>query len=259
MIGIAQRLSRDQRGTASVELTVVIVVLLFLSLGILDFGRIVFDWNAAHKAAEVGAQTAVVRDPVAVPLKNHYQCNVPADRSIVGQLCLDGQGNMRSECQFDVVLCDSTGCTAGGTTYSYSSGDGIVSSTLFDSIIAEMRNAFPRLEAENVEISYRATALGFVGMPRPVAEVTVAVDGVEFEFLGLAPFAAFAGTTLEIPTQRVTLTAEDLSDNTCEDQGLASADDDGQLICQAGGGNGNANGNGIGNGNGNDDDRVATD
>lgn len=245
-----QKLLRDRSGTASVELTVVVVVLLFLTLGIFDFGRIVFDWNAAHKAAEVGAQTAVIRDPVALPLKNHFVCNPPADRAVVGELCVDGDGNQRSECNFGVITCDSEGCEADGTTYSYADNGDVASSTTFQSILAEMRGAFPRLEAENVTIIYRSTSLGFVGMPRPVAEVTVAVEDVTFEFMGLAPFASFAGQTLDVPVQRVTLTAEDLSDNSCEEQGLAAVEEDGQLVCQSGGGGGG------GNGNGNNDDPI---
>jgi hypothetical protein len=51
-----------QRGTAIVEFAIVAVIFLMLLLGIMDFGRMLFTWNAAAEATRWGARIAVVCD-----------------------------------------------------------------------------------------------------------------------------------------------------------------------------------------------------
>ncbi|MGH8601772.1 MAG: TadE/TadG family type IV pilus assembly protein [Gammaproteobacteria bacterium] len=54
--------AHGQSGAAMVEFAVVAVVFLTLLLGIMDFGRILFTWNAAAEATRWGARIAVVCD-----------------------------------------------------------------------------------------------------------------------------------------------------------------------------------------------------
>jgi len=51
-----------QSGAAIVELAIVAVVFFTLLLGIIDFGRMLFTWNAAAEATRWGARLAVVCD-----------------------------------------------------------------------------------------------------------------------------------------------------------------------------------------------------
>ncbi|HEX8989585.1 MAG TPA: TadE/TadG family type IV pilus assembly protein [Rhodocyclaceae bacterium] len=51
-----------ERGSATVEFAVVAVLFLTLLLGIMDFGRMLFTWNAAAEATRWGARVAVVCD-----------------------------------------------------------------------------------------------------------------------------------------------------------------------------------------------------
>ena len=251
-----QRLLSDDRGSNTVELAFVVPSLILLTFGIVDFGRAVFDWNAVEKATQIGAREAIIRDPVATPIKNQFACD-PANSDDIGTLCAcpasgqcsgDGNGNgVKDKCEFannGGVVCTSAGCTRNGATVA---ADKVAEAT-FDAIVAAMQGALPRLEPENVTITYKSSELGFLGKPDgPVAEVTVAVDNVPFDFFGLDIFSPIYGGTWTVPTLSTTLTAEDLNNNTCEEQGLVEGTVDGRLVCQSGGGGGGGGGGGNGN------------
>jgi hypothetical protein len=51
-----------ERGAAMVEFAIVVAVFLALLLGIIDFGRMLFTWNAAVEATRWGARIAIVCD-----------------------------------------------------------------------------------------------------------------------------------------------------------------------------------------------------
>lgn len=230
-----RNLLRDDRGSNTVELAYVVPSLILLTFGIVDFGRAVFDWNAVEKATQIGAREAIIRDPVAVPIKDYFECNTPSDTTVVGLLCADPGGGIRSECDFGTVVCTLSGCTRNGSAIT----SGEVDEATFDAIVAEMQGALPRLEPENVTLTYRSSKLGFIGKPDgPVPEVTAEVGDVPFDFLGLDVFSPIYGGTWNVPTLSTTLTAEDMSNNTCADQGLSEQTVDGRLVCQPGGGGG---------------------
>lgn len=53
---------RAQRGVAAVEFGLISVVLFSLLFGAIEFGRLLFYWNATTEAARLGARVAVVCD-----------------------------------------------------------------------------------------------------------------------------------------------------------------------------------------------------
>lgn len=61
-IGAKPACMSRQRGTTIVEFAVVAALFLTLLLGIMDFGRMLFTWNAAAEATRWGARVAVVCD-----------------------------------------------------------------------------------------------------------------------------------------------------------------------------------------------------
>lgn len=61
---IKRRSMKWQCGAAIVEFAIIAVVFLTLVLGIMDFGRMLFTWNAAAEATRWGARVAVVCDKV---------------------------------------------------------------------------------------------------------------------------------------------------------------------------------------------------
>jgi hypothetical protein len=52
-----------QRGAAAVEFALVLPVLLFLLLGFMELGRLLYTWNSAVEATRVGARTAAIVHP----------------------------------------------------------------------------------------------------------------------------------------------------------------------------------------------------
>lgn len=227
------RLLADRRGSNAVELAVVLPLLLLFTFAIIDFGRLMFDVNGAHKAAQLGVQHAMTRSPVALPIKDHFRCNVPANLSLIGLSCRAPDGTLRPECDFGTVVCTSSGCTAGGVAHAF--GGTIASQAVFDDIVARMRIGLPRLQPEAVEITYRPSDLGFVGRPVPVAEVTVAVRNVPFSFIAMPASALMDMEDMVVPEQRLTLTSEDLSDNSCGEQGLGDGTGGALGTCQKSG------------------------
>ena len=62
MASIPRRFPCRSTGTTMVEFAFVAVVFFMLLLGIMDFGRMLFIWNAAAEATRWGARLAVVCD-----------------------------------------------------------------------------------------------------------------------------------------------------------------------------------------------------
>ena len=54
------RLRRDQRGTALIEMAFTLPLLLLISIGILEFGRLFQTWQILTNAAREGARVAVL-------------------------------------------------------------------------------------------------------------------------------------------------------------------------------------------------------
>ena len=77
-----------QRGASTVEFAIVCVLFLTLLLGIMDFGRMLFTWNAAAEATRWGARVAVVCDKAdAALVRNKMRTVLPqlTDANIVIQ------------------------------------------------------------------------------------------------------------------------------------------------------------------------------
>lgn len=65
---LARSGGRGQHGASTVEFAVVMALFLMLLLGIMDFGRMLFAWNAAAEATRFGARIAVVCDKASAAL-----------------------------------------------------------------------------------------------------------------------------------------------------------------------------------------------
>jgi hypothetical protein len=226
-----QRL-KDERGANTVETVMIVGTLTLLTAGVVDVGRLMTEYNAIQKGVEMGVREAVTRDPIVMPLKYHFTCNPPLDPNIVGELCIADDGTQRPECDTGSFVCTDTGCTGtfAGTDYTLSytqlcdppevgqPKQDCLSEDVFNGIVDEMQSAVPSLSPANVTVSYRSTKLGFVGMIGALpGDVTVDITGVPFGFMASLPFGEIAWT---IPRMSHTFTGEDMSDNSCADQGL---------------------------------------
>jgi TadE-like protein len=54
---------KKKSGATTIEFALVLLLFLMFTLGILDFSRMLFMWNAANEATRAGARYAVVCDP----------------------------------------------------------------------------------------------------------------------------------------------------------------------------------------------------
>ncbi|WP_395316090.1 TadE/TadG family type IV pilus assembly protein [Variovorax sp. UC74_104] len=61
----SNRSARRGRGATTVEFALGLIIFLMFTLGIVDFARMLFTWNAAQEATRAGARYAVVCDDTA--------------------------------------------------------------------------------------------------------------------------------------------------------------------------------------------------
>jgi Flp pilus assembly protein TadG len=225
----ANRFSRDSRGTSLLEFTLVFPVVMLAALGTLDVAYMLFDWAAANKATFVGARRAVVLDPVATEVTDLTYSTADTQ---MGKACSDpatGAADPTSDCPTVTTVC-TPAATGGSCTNGYTWNETAFTNppptTPLDSplsgIFDQMHKVFPRVQRQNVQISYQTNGLGFVGRPDGLPmNVTVSIRCMtyEFYFLGAlmnwafaAPAGCPAGTPagLSLPSFATTLPSEDI-------------------------------------------------
>jgi hypothetical protein len=176
-----------------VEFSLIALLLLLLTLGMVDFGHAWYQWNSAEKATQVGVRAAVISDPVAVELAD-FDCD---NGSIaLGTPCRDPGAST-----FGTIVCDgSTSTCSGGNTFS---PDALAL------ILAPMQKVYPRVQASNVIVEYIDVRLGFAGREAPVPEVRVSLTGLTFNYAFLGGLLGFSNITM--PDFHASLVGEDLS------------------------------------------------
>ncbi len=213
---ILRRLHRDDRGTALVELCIVIPLFLLLVFAIIDYGRLYWHTTTAQKAMQKAARLATVGPPLcgALPDTHEISASAPAGTKF-GVLCRSGG------------VCSTPALPA---------PCGLDTSTPYG---ARVWDNIERLlppgtdPATNVQITYsHDTRLGFLGGPyTPMVTAELVTDdgrsGLEFDFVmplaGLAALAAgdptilaTSPTTLLTPAMSTSVPAEDLAAGAAE-------------------------------------------
>jgi len=184
-----RNLVANRRGAVSAEFAIVLPLLLLFIFGIIDAGRLMWDFNRAEKATQVGARIASVTNILAPDL---------ATQEYVGVGGLS-QGDNIPASLFATVTCTSTGCDGGHT----------LDSTTFGIILARMQKIDKRIAATDVTVIYRGSGLGYAGDPNGIQTqpiVTVEVSGLTFK-----PITLLSAATYTMPDFRTSLTGEDLS------------------------------------------------
>lgn len=201
-------LREDTRAAGAAEFALVLPLFLIFLLGTIDAGRYAWDFNRAAKATQTGARWAVVTDVIPggdqdTGLKNY-------SFSIDGGL---GNGSIVPIANFPGVVCTSTGGTASCQCKSGGSCDFSVSVDAnaqadWDALVGRMRQIYPAIQSDNVQVDYDWSGLGFAGDPNgpDVAPLTtVSLQNMEFQPLTLLLF----GGTIGIPESAYSLTMED--------------------------------------------------
>ena len=184
---------RDIGGGPIMEFTIVFMLLILLTFGIVDFAFAMWQWNSAEKATQIGARAAVTASPVVQELAT-WDCN---NGSIsLGTPCRLGGSS------FGSISCTSTSCSGTGSLSgnTYDSG-------AFNTIVSRMQTVFPRIQPANVIVEYNDLGLCFAGRGSPCPAVTIRLTGMTFNFVTLDWMLG----SINMPEFRTTLTGEDLS------------------------------------------------
>ena len=174
-----------------VEFALVAMVFFLFIFGIFDFGRALWQWNAAAKAAHWGARYAIVNNPVASGLAGFDGLAAAGGNGLSVPL---GAVNPNP------VVCDVTGCN----------GYGPLDATAFNDIVVVMQAIYSHVQPANVVVEYEHVGLGFAGNPFGmdiVPTVKVRLQGMVFNLItpGLSGLA-----TITMPDFVTTLIGEDL-------------------------------------------------
>ena len=174
---------RDMAGSVLVEYTVVFPLFMLVTLGTVDVTYMLYEWALANKAAYVGARAAVVSNPVAQNITEDSLLYSQSQLTQMGQYCFDfatGTGNGNCPAPSVKVDCTSSACTPNTFDFDSSAFTNANGTGIFD----RMKVIFPRLQPENVTISYQLNGSGYVGRPGGLPmNVTVSVQNVTTSFI----------------------------------------------------------------------------
>ena len=188
-----RRLIGDERGISSVEFAIVCSLFFMMVLGMIDFSRAMWEWNAASKATAAGVRYAVVNDMVTIKMREF---------SGLGTF-ESGQNIPVGTTGTETVVCNNAGCDGSAdATTSYDS-------VAFDAIVTKMQLIYSRIEPENVVVTYVHCGPSLAGNtigPDIDPCVTVSLRDLVFTFVTPGLVGIF---TIDLPGFNATLTGED--------------------------------------------------
>ena len=155
--GFLRRFARRHDGAVAIEFAFIVPALLIFTVGILEFGLILFDYHRASEATRRASRLALIQVPLAV-LNTLRTTNLAID-------CAADSGG-------------TVTCTSGTEE-----GD---ADTNFAAMITAMQSVFPDIGNTNVEVGYVASGIDSVANANLVtALVTVNLTDVTHSFVVL--------------------------------------------------------------------------
>ena len=157
--------TKDQSGEVALAFGLILPLLVVLSLAIVEFTLVIFDYSRASEATRLAARIASLDDPV---------------------------GDLSDLENTDVV------CTAGGGAPTCTGGAAAANDT-FDRLLAAMQVMLPAIGAGNVKVVYRNSGIGTPesGGIKPLVSVSLINLQRPFIFLqavtGVAPSLTYPG------------------------------------------------------------------
>ena len=195
--------SRDESGSTLVEFAIAMPLFLLILFGLIDFGRIGFEYVMANKAVQLAARVAVTRLPA---------CTGVATTNVRGTVAVGSVPPIfGTNCRAGADI-----CAAPATVTCVGDANNTTAAEIWGSVSGLMPT---NSTVANLRFSYaHDPELGFLGGPY-VPMVTVEITNLTFQFVTpLDALAAVAGSTgsnipgsLPFPALNVTLPAEDLA------------------------------------------------
>ena len=152
---------------------------------------VLFQFNAAQKATQIGAQFASTRDPVVTGLSD---CGVNTNAT-AGTDCKDVAGSSTWS-----VTCNGG---AGGDN---------CNATTMNEIFTKMQAIYPQVKLSNLRVEFSGTGLGFVGRGKPVPAITVTLENLTYDYIALGQLLGLQSNSIILTKARTTVIAEDLRD-----------------------------------------------
>lgn len=191
-----RHLLRNEAATVAAEFALVVPILVLFLVGILDVGRIMWTWNRAEKATQMGVRYAAVTDALSIGLQTHdfYTFSgVP-------------RGEPIPQSSFGGAICTSTSCTcvAGQTCPDL----GALSAPAFNNLVTRMQAGMAEIQPENVTIEYGYSGLGYSGDPYgPDVNPLITVRLVDMSFEPI--LGQVFGVSISLPPFAATMSMED--------------------------------------------------
>lgn len=192
MTRTVRQLAKCTAAQTGVEFTLILPILLFLLLGFIDVGRLMWTINRAEKATQMGVRYAVTTDMIAAGLGSH----IFTESGVA-------QGDPVPTSAFAGVTCTSTACTnkGAGPTPGHSAA-------AFNNLLARMRFFYPEISAANLVVDYDNSGIGYAGDPNsPDVAALVTVRLVNITFQPMSTYAILP--PFQLPEFRTALTMED--------------------------------------------------
>lgn len=204
MTRIVAALRSDERAASAAEFGLVLPLLIFLLFGIIDAGRFLWVTNKAEKATQMGARYAVVTDVIPAALVNATYVGSAAcsERAATGNICQTGDF-VDIPAALGTLTCTRAACNCSGSCPANASID----TAAFDRLVARMATMKPGIGANNVQVVFRGSGIGYAGDPNGmevVPLVTVRLTGIQFR-----PVALLGAVGVNLPSFATTLSAED--------------------------------------------------
>ena len=220
---------RNEDGASLVEYSIVLALFLLVLFGIMDFGRLGFNWVMTEKAMQRAARIAAVRPPVCANVPEIHEFGSTGAR--YGTLCRVGPGTCDPAPQRACILM-SAADYADVDTQAECDALNTNLSTTAQEIWCILQPILPsNAEPDNIRVSYTFDQnLGFLGGPyTPMVEVSIVTqnntvtDGDPLDFMFLTPLGGMAalaggvangvdvGNTIPFPDMSVSLPGEDLN------------------------------------------------
>jgi hypothetical protein len=190
-----------ESGVALTEALIVMPIMVLAVAVCVEFTHVMYQWNSAAKAMQLGVRKLIVSDPVTVTPANWIDPNLPDFDPFFLDPALSGPDPIPANAAVQLV------CGAGAAAACDADKmDRLVNG---NGVWPGLRAYYPSIELSDIRVTYERSGLGYNGRPTgPV--VTVRLDlfagPIDLPFLGgLLGMAGFI-----FPPFTVTATSEDL-------------------------------------------------